>query len=94
MNNRPKLSSRKYSIMEKKVSNLILDKLRFVGWNLYTGDDAMYAGYWVKDGIAIRIVPARRMNKMHHLHYLTIKTDENKFLEEDQLIRVIESGKL
>lgn len=94
MNNRPKLSERKYSSMEKKLPTLITDKLRFVGWNEYAGDNPMYHGYWVKDGVAIRIVPARRMNRMFHLNYITVKNDENRFLHEPQLIEVIESGKL
>lgn len=94
MNNRPKLSSRKYSIMEKKIPNFILDKLRIVGWNEYAGDNVMYVGYWVKDGVAIRIVPARRMNRMFHLNYITVNKDENRFLHEPELMTIIESGKL
>lgn len=80
--------------MEKKLPTFILDKLRIVGWNLYTGDNPMYYGYWVKDGVAIRIIPARRMNRMFHLNYITVKKDENRFLHEPQLMEVIESGKL
>jgi len=94
MNNRPKLSSRKYSIMEKKLPSFIIDKLRIVGWKEYAGDNPMYDGYWVNDGVAIRIVPARRMNRMFHLNYITVKKDENRFIHEPELMNIIESGKL
>lgn len=87
-------SQEKVYIMEKKVPRLILDKLRFVGWKEYAGDNPMYYGYWVKDGVAVRIIPARRMNRMFHLNYITSKKDENRFLHEPELMNVIESGKL
>jgi hypothetical protein len=87
-------SQERVYIMEKKLPTLITDKLRFVGWKEYAGDNPMYYGFWVKDGTAIRIVPARRMNRMFHLNYITVKKDENRFLHEPELIRVIESGKL
>lgn len=87
-------SQERVYIMEKKLPTLITDKLRFVGWKEYAGDNPMYHGYWVKDGTAIRVVPARRMNRMFHLNYITVKKDENRFLHEPELIKVIESGKL
>jgi hypothetical protein len=87
-------SQEKVYIMEKKLPTLITDKLRFVGWKEYAGDNPMYYGYWVKDGVAVRIIPARRMNRMFHLNYMTSKKDENRFLHEPELMNVIESGKL
>jgi hypothetical protein len=80
--------------MEKKLPNIVLDKLRFVGWKEYAGDNPMYYGFWVKDGTAIRIVPARRMNRMFHVSYVTVKVDENRFVHEPDLMNIIESGKL
>lgn len=87
-------SQERVYIMEKKLPTLITDKLRFVGWKEYAGDNPMYYGYWVKDGVAVRIIPARRMNRMFHLNYITSKKDENRFLHEPELMNVIESGKL
>lgn len=77
--------------MAKKLSTVVLDKLRFVGWKKYDGNNPLYLDRWVKDGIAIKIEPGKHLGRMYHLNviYPTGKTTHD-FIHEPVLLKAIE----
>lgn len=77
--------------MAKKIPALVLDKLRFVGWKKYDGNNPMYFENWVKDGVAIKIDPSQSMGRMYHLNVMwpTGKTTHH-YIHEPVLLDAIE----
>jgi hypothetical protein len=74
---------------KEKLSTNVLDKLRFVGWKEYVGDEPSLLDFWVKDGRGIKIVPARRINGMFLVSLVSPNVNESRFVSLTDLMGLI-----
>lgn len=74
----------------KDLSKNLRDSLQFHGWKMYEGDNPMYVGSWIRGDVVITIHPARRMNGMFHIAFLTPDSNNTRFVTQAVLLDIIE----
>lgn len=68
--------------MAKELSRFIADELRLAEWN------ERESGRWVKEGVALHIVPAK-LNKMYYLTTTKMSDTISSFVSEAELLQTI-----
>jgi hypothetical protein len=79
-----------YHIMDK-LPKALSDKLRVYGWKEYAGDNPLHTGFWAKTDKAIRITPARKMTRMYHVTLILGQREDSRFINSDELEKLIEN---
>jgi hypothetical protein len=73
-----------------RIPKHLLESLERAEWKEYAGDNPMYRGYFVKDGMAINFTQARTMKTMFHVNIVSPTLNKIDFIHINELTKLIE----